>query len=305
MAKELKFMFDRSFDDPVENVFDATAAKPLSNIFKAVETLIDQQTNAPELFEKRAQREVAAAQTEKVSLMTHDFTPPDAIIKEPPAPSFSQEQLDEAVAKAVEEAKKQAFEEGRNAGYQQGIKEGYDMGAAEKEQAVRDEMSAALETRKTQALETIADKLTHAAEQCAADEKALFDNVLSVCGAVYKKALPALLEKHGAAEISALIKNTLPSLKEESKITLRLSEDMANALKDTLGKTVAATGFSGKIAVVKDDSLQAGDCCIEWKNGGVERKIKDITGQTDALLNAYASSPEQKTPEQENVNGGE
>lgn len=304
MAKELKFMFDRSFDDPVENGFNAADGKPLSNLFKTVENLIDQQVNAPESFAKSAKRETNLAQTENVSLMTHDFMPPADIIKEPPAPVFSQEQLDEAVAKAVEEAKNQAFEDGKNTGYQQGYKEGYDKGAAQGRAETQSEMDASLENRKTQALEVLTERLTHIARQCDADEKALFDNVLSVCGAVYKKALPALIKKHGAEEITALIRDTLPSLREEAKITLRLSGAMADALKDTLAKTVAATGFSGKIAVIKDESLQDGDCCIEWKNGGVERKIKDITGQTDALLNAYASSPEQKTPEQENVNGG-
>ena len=54
-----------------------------------------------------------------------------------------------------------------------------------------------------------------------------------------------------------------------------------------------ARGFEGRLAVLADESLKAGDCRIEWADGGVNRDhvatlsaIDDVVGRYVAARNA-------------------
>ena len=119
---------------------------------------------------------------------------------------------------------------------------------------------------------------------------AAFAAAVDFAMAVCRKAVPALSERHAIGEIAALLEKNFRFLKDEPKISLRLNPQLADRIKPMLAALVKRESFGGQIAVVRDDSLPVGDCRIEWKNGGLERKTQDVLNQTEELLKLYAQA---------------
>ena len=76
-------------------------------------------------------------------------------------------------------------------------------------------------------------------------------------------------------------------LKEEPKITVRLNPSLADSVKPYIADLVKRESFAGKVAVVRDADVCAGNCKIEWKHGGLERTAQDVLKQTEELLKLY------------------
>ena len=71
---------------------------------------------------------------------------------------------------------------------------------------------------------------------------------------------------------------------------MRIHPDLAEAVKKNIAEIVVKNSFPGKIAVVRDETLLPGDCRIEWKNGGLERKTEDVLNQAEELVKLYAAA---------------
>ena len=118
--------------------------------------------------------------------------------------------------------------------------------------------------------------------------QAAFSAAVEFALAVCRKAVPTLCETNAIEEIRSLLEKNLHFLKDEPKISLRLTPFLADKIKPMLTDLVKKEAYSGKIAVVRDDTLAAGDCRIEWKNGGLEKNVQDVLNHTEELVNLYA-----------------
>lgn len=288
MAKEYKFMFDRRFDEAEDDTFSAPvdmtskSVDGIPSISQLLDTLNERMADAeepneeqpalPEMTESAPEEPPAAEEKpepeipESIAAAAPPPPPP------PPEPKiimkgFSQEELDEA--------KEQAFTQGKLEGQAEGHK------------AAWDEAMHSIEKQTADGLELILEQLRALTPIAAETAEKSYAAAVELAMAVCRKVVPTLCKEHAADEIRLLLEKNFHFLKEEPKITVKLNPSMADAVKPYIAKLVKQESFAGKVAVVRDESIPAGNCKIEWRHGGVERTAQDVLNQTEELLKLY------------------
>ena len=317
MAKEYKFMFDRRFDDPegtnpgdqedmssvsvdgipsISQLLDTINIKT-QDIFTKEETPEEQSDNethppSPAAEEKDQKEEEKEEEKEKTEDLENaeenvaapqpennpsvDIQEPVAVepVKEepPPAPAIVFTHTDEE----MEDAKNKAREVGRLAGQEQG-----------RESAWQEAM-ASIEKQNSDTLTSIDSSIKELLKISHENAQTVFTTAVDFALAVCRKALPSLAEANALTEIRDLLEKNLHFLKDEPKISLRLNPLLADKIKPMLTDLVRQEAYGGKIAVVRDDTLPAGDCRVEWKNGGLEKNMQEVLNHTEELVKLYA-----------------
>lgn len=188
--------------------------------------------------------------------------------EEPPEPTFTLLQIDEA--------RKQGYDEGVLAG--------------------REEASGGIENSISQTLERIAQQLPTIVQAQSAANEQMMANAAEIAVTIMRKLMPALLERHGAAEIDALLSDCVSNLIDEPKIRIRVAADHAATVEERLESLVSASGFDGRFLVEPDETMQPTDCCIDWPGGGVEKRSDDIWAQIDTALERFLAHYGQDNP---------
>lgn len=188
--------------------------------------------------------------------------------EEPPEPTFSLLQVDEA--------RKQGYEEGVLAG--------------------REEASNGIENGIGQTLDRIAQQLPAIAQTQSTVNEQMMANAAQIAVTVMRKMMPTLLDRHGAAEIEALLSDCVMNLIDEPKIRIRVAADHAAMVEERLESLVAASGFDGRFLIEPDESLQPTDCSIDWPGGGIEKRTDEIWAQIDAALDRFLAQYGQDNP---------
>lgn len=304
MAKEYKFMFDRRFDEPeeehpaVKEDLSAKSVNGIPSISELLDTLNEQiQDNAGQ--DQADDRQIEQAHEESAAVPDQaEPAPPDA---EPDAPQPSPVEELQATVQSVqntleqnvepvftqnemETAKNQAREEGRL----QGLEEG-------RETAWQEAM-VSIEKQNSDTLNAIDASLKELLARSQNDSQTAFTTAVGFAMAVCRKVIPALSEKNAVGEIQGLLEKNFHFLKDEPKISLRLNPFLADKVKPVLADLVKKESYAGKIAVIRDDSLPAGDCHVEWKNGGLQRNAQDVLNQTEELIKLYTQAAPQTEP---------
>ncbi len=189
--------------------------------------------------------------------------------EEPPEPTFTLLQIDEA------------------------RKQGYDDGV----QAGREEASSGIENSIAQTLDRIAGELPNIVQAQSAANEQMMANAAEIAVTIMRKIMPTLLERHGAAEIDALLSNCVSNLIDEPKIRIRVAADHAAEIEERLEGLVSASGFDGRFLVEPDEAMQPADCSIDWPGGGIEKQTDEIWAQFDAALERFLAQYGQDTPD--------
>ena len=192
-------------------------------------------------------------------------------------PAFTEDQMKEAEEKAREEGRLSGLEEGREAAWQEAM--------------------VSLEKQNADTLLSIDASLKNVLNELEKNAQESFSTAVEFAMAVCRKAVPALCEANAVQEIRSLLEKNLHFLKDEPKISLRLTPFLADRIKPVLTDLVKREGYGGKIAVVRDDTLSAGDCRVEWKNGGLEKNIQDVLNHTEELVTLYTHPAPAGKPE--------
>lgn len=287
MAKEYKFMFDRRFDDAEDDAFSAPvdmttkSVDGIPSISELLDTLnnrmelAEEQTEAPAEPPEQQEQTAQATASEPEPEPEPDSEPePESVPILPPAPEpqvifkgFSQEELDAAKQQAFTQGKLEGQAEGHNAAW--------------------NEAMASVEKQTADNLELILEQLRALAPVAVETAEKSYAAAVELAMAVCRKVVPTLCKEHAADEIRLLLEKNFHFLKEEPKITVRLNPSMADAVRPYIADLVKKESFAGKVAVVRDESIPAGNCKIEWKHGGVERTAQDVLKQTEELLKLY------------------
>ena len=140
---------------------------------------------------------------------------------------------------------------------------------AEARLAGRAEAERGIIASRVQMLSLIAAGMTEAqdgariaAEQAAEAVARCMLTALTAC-------LPALCERHGAAELRALTRAVLPALTDEPRITVRVHPHMATVVQEEL----AAMDFeiAERVNLVATEAIAPGDARINWAEGSAVR----------------------------------
>jgi flagellar assembly protein FliH len=92
--------------------------------------------------------------------------------------------------------------------------------------------------------------------------------------AVAKKILPDFAAKNGFQEIEALLNDTIREMAREPRLVVRVSESEFETLNERVQAIATQRAYAGKVIVLVDPDVAAGDCRIEWPDGGIERNTQ-------------------------------
>jgi flagellar assembly protein FliH len=91
--------------------------------------------------------------------------------------------------------------------------------------------------------------------------------------AVLERAMPELARRHAMIEIEGLIRTCLAELYDEPRVVIRAADAVIDALQQNVDQVAAACGFTGKVALLGDPTMNDTDCRVEWADGGAERSF--------------------------------
>ncbi|MCR9220802.1 MAG: hypothetical protein NXI21_11290 [Alphaproteobacteria bacterium] len=184
-----------------------------------------------------------------------------ATTEDPPPPAYSEEEL--------EAARTAAYEEGRREGLEAGRKE------------VLEDVEAHL----ADALDALAAQIGPlAARQKEANERA---GALSakIARDIFERLMPAYAARYGDEEVVRLVTESLASLQDVGKLTVRAPERLAEPLRGRLEEVVRNAGFEGKLSIVGDPDMGPSDAAVDWGSGGAERRYADIWAAIEGAVN--------------------
>ena len=129
-------------------------------------------------------------------------------------------------------------------------------------------------------LERIASGIEAASGALKAIEARLECEAVEVAVAVARKLAPSLVEREPFAEISALASGCFRELVAAPHIVVRVNEGLYAAAREKIDDIARAHAFAGRLVMLGEPNIAAGDCRIEWADGGVHRD----TGAADRVI---------------------
>ncbi len=177
----------------------------------------------------------------------------------PPPPTFSEADL--------AQAREEAHAAGRLAGLE--------------------ESGAGVEAHATKALERIADDLAKLFERqrAAADDSRR--GAVAVAATIAAKMFPALNRRGGLDEIADLVADTLDRLRDEPRVVVRVAPEQRAPLEARIAEMARNAGFEGKVTLLDAPDVPAGDCRLEWTDGGAERDSDTLWSDIDAIVERH------------------
>jgi flagellar assembly protein FliH len=144
--------------------------------------------------------------------------------------------------------------------------------------AYRNGFAAGQQQAEKEAAQRAANALTLIADSFGKLDRALGDiearletEAVQVAVAVGGKLAPELIAREPFAEISALAGECFQHLVKTPHVVVHISPDIYDLAKNKLEEIAQARGFEGRLVVQAEPGLAAGDCRIEWAEGGIKR----------------------------------
>jgi flagellar assembly protein FliH len=118
----------------------------------------------------------------------------------------------------------------------------------------------------------------------------LESEAVEVAVAVAGKLAPELIAREPFAEISALATDCFCHLVKTPHVTARVAPALRDTVREKLDEIARARGFEGRLMVLADESVAAGDCRIEWAEGGVTRDTAAARAMIDDAVARYVAA---------------
>ncbi len=175
--------------------------------------------------------------------------PPDSDVPEPEViePFFTAEELEAA------------REEGRTAG--------------------RAEAERGIAASRLHMLERIADALAEAQGEAATVAESAATGTARAMLSALATCLPTLCERHGAAEVQALVRIVLPGLVDQPRVSVRIHPRLEPVIAAEL--SALDSEFAERVVLLPNDAIAPGDVKITWEGGAALRDA----GRVCAALN--------------------
>lgn len=172
-------------------------------------------------------------------------------------------------------------------------------GLAAGREAGQREALQSLEHASNQALDGIGAQLRALIEASAEAREAQHRLSIEVAHRIVRTLFPRMMEKHGSAEIDAIIGDCLDHLREEPRVVVRVADRLLDTVKDRVTALAARVGYEGRLVFLAEDSLGPGDVRVEWADGGAERHgewlWREIDAAVDRALNRSPAAAEAAT----------
>jgi flagellar assembly protein FliH len=180
---------------------------------------------------------------------------PDEAEPAPPPPAITEEDVATARADA----------------YAEGHRNGLAQAAADRAEVTR------------QMLGVIADRLSGARSEASRVAEDSAETVSRLLLGTLATLLPALCVRHGAAEVTAMVRAVLPALASEPRVTLRISPLVLSAVEQELSQL--DPDLHERVSLVPTDTVAPGDVRISWQDGSA---VRDAAALWRAVAEALA-----------------
>ncbi len=117
-------------------------------------------------------------------------------------------------------------------------------------------------------ISTALGELTEHQDKANAD---LGQTAMRMVYAIIEKVVPQHAQDSAIESVEALVREVLPLVYEEPKLTVRTHTMIAEDVQKHLNEICKKSNFNGEMSVVPDYELQPGDCRVEWSGGGADR----------------------------------
>jgi len=144
--------------------------------------------------------------------------------------------------------------------------------------------------RTAAALAVIADGLARIERALSGIEARLETEAVDVAVAVGSKLASELIAREPFSEIGALAAECFRQLVATPHVAVRIGPDIYDEAKHKLEEIAALHGFQGRLSVLADAGLLAGDCRIEWAEGGVDRDRTAALAAIDDMVGRYVTA---------------
>lgn len=192
-------------------------------------------------------------------LFDNDFSVPDAA-KERAAASVE-------LAQKVAEAEARAYRSGFDAAMQ--------------------EAKAESDRRSAMALEEIAMSLKVVAGGFSAIENKMETEAVDVAVAVARKLCTSLIAAEPLTEMMALVEDCFRHLVATPHLVVRINDTLYEGAREKIERLAKQSGFDGRLVILAQPDIPAGDCRIEWADGGVTLDRAAIDAKIDELVARY------------------
>jgi flagellar assembly protein FliH len=186
----------------------------------------------------------------------------------------------ERAATAAEIAQKIADAEAR------AYRNGYD--AAQREAKAESDRRAAL------ALEEIALAINNIASRFSGIEARMETEAVDVAVAVARKLSSELIAREPLGEITALVSDCFAHLVSTPHIVVRINDALYDGAREKIERLATQSGFQGRLVILAEPTIAAGDCRIEWADGGIVLERAAIESKIDELVGRYMASRDQR-----------
>jgi flagellar assembly protein FliH len=140
------------------------------------------------------------------------------------------------------------------------------------------------------ALERLAGAFASLDQALRAVEAKLEAEAVEVAVAVGRKLAPALIAQEPLAEISALARDCFRQIVSAPHVVVRVNDALYAATREKLDDILHTSGFEGRLVVLAEPDIAAGDCRIEWADGGLTRDRAAAEAAITEAVNRYVAA---------------
>jgi flagellar biosynthesis/type III secretory pathway protein FliH len=160
---------------------------------------------------------------------------------------------------------------------------------AAREQAAQDgrdraiaEVDGTARIASSRALTEIAVQITAARDEAAAIAEQSAEAIARLLLDCFAAAFPALSARHGAGELAAVLREILPALHREPKITVRINPLLVPAMTEELRSL--DTDLAARVRLIPAEGMAMGDVRVIWENGAATRDATSLWHQIESVL---------------------
>jgi flagellar assembly protein FliH len=160
--------------------------------------------------------------------------------------------------------------------------EGFGRGRAEAGGA--EEARREAEGLRQQTLDAIVTEVRALLDASSASAEAAGKQAVLVAAAIVRKMMPRYWREGGGKEIEEAVSSVLAELAEETTITVRIAPTLQAELRPALQAAAAGCGADARLRIIADTAIAAGDCRIEWRDGGLLRDQQAMSRMIDQVI---------------------
>jgi flagellar assembly protein FliH len=166
-----------------------------------------------------------------------------------------------------------------------GYRAGFD--AAQHEAKVESDRRMAL------ALEQIGGAINGIAARFTGIETRMETEAVDVAVAVARKLCGELIAQQPLTEVVALVADCFRHLVSTPHLVVRVNEQLYDSARERIDRLAKQSGFDGRLVILAEPDINAGDCKIEWADGGVVLERAAIEAKISELVGRYMASREE------------